>query len=192
MKKQNPASQVKIVQNGDPVLRELAQPISVKDIVSHKIQKVIADMKAALTQQEDGVAIAAPQIGVPLQIFVVSGNVLDAALERMEERVEEALKMGKQKKHSDMVFINPVITKLSREKEEMEEGCLSVRWMYGKIKRSSKATVVAYDEKGQKVERGASGLLAQIFQHETDHLNGVLFIDKAYDVQEILPEDLKK
>ena len=188
MKKTNSASHIRIVQNGDPVLRELAQPVPVKDIVSPKIQKIIADMKAALTQQDDGVAIAAPQIGVPLQIFVVSGNVLDAALEKMEE----TLNIGNPKKNKDMVFINPVVTKLSRTKEVMEEGCLSVRWLYGKIKRSSKATIQADDENGQKVERGASGLLAQIFQHETDHLNGVLFIDKAYDVQEILPEDLKK
>jgi peptide deformylase len=170
------------------VLRELAQPIHVRDISSPKIQKVIADMKAALAEQPDGVAIAAPQIGTPLQIFVVSGQVLDAAIEKMED----ALHIGKQKKHPDMVFINPVITKLSRTKEEMEEGCLSVRWLYGKIKRSVKATVSAYDEKGQKVERGASGLLAQVFQHETDHLNGVLFIDKAYNIQEVLPEDLEK
>ena len=87
----------------------------------------------------------------------------------------------------DLVFINPKISKLSRDKDWMPEGCLSVRWLYGKTFRSKKATITAYDENGQKFTRGASGLLAQIFQHETDHLNGVLFIDHAKDVKEELP-----
>jgi peptide deformylase len=182
--KKTEISHVKIVQDGDPVLRELAQPVHVKDITSPKIVKIIDDMKTALASQDDGVAIAAPQIAVPLQIFVVSGVVLDSALEKMRYNKEDLQK----KKSEDMVFINPVITKLSREKSEMEEGCLSVRYLYGKIKRSTKATIRAYNERGEKIERGASGLLAEIFQHETDHLNGVLFTDKAYDIQEILPD----
>jgi peptide deformylase len=179
--KKNKTTHVPIVQNGDPVLRELAQPVRVVDITSPKIKKIIVDMKAALASQEDGVALAAPQIGVPLQIFVVSSFVLETALK----------KNGKETtKENDMVFINPVITKRSKEKQEVEEGCLSVRYFYGKIKRSMRATVRAYDENGKKVERGASGLLAQIFQHETDHLNGILFIDSAYNIEEILPEHL--
>ena len=86
-----------------------------------------------------------------------------------------------------MVFINPKISKLSREKEWLPEGCLSVRWLYGNTLRSKKATVTAYDENGKKFTRGASGLLAQIFQHETDHLKGVLFIDKAKNIKEEPP-----
>jgi peptide deformylase len=62
-----------------------------------------------------------------------------------------------------------------------------VRWLYGKTYRSKKATVEAYDENGRKFKMGGSGLLAQIFQHETDHLNGILFIDHAKDVKEELP-----
>lgn len=170
---------VHIVQQGDPVLREVAQTIPVKDITSDKIKKIIKDMKEALSTQKDGVALAAPQIGLPLRIFVVSGLILKTAN-------EEKYPSGE-----DMVFINPEITKLSKKKVELEEGCLSVRWLYGKIKRSERATVRAYDEHGNKVERGASGLLAQVFQHETDHLDGVLFIDRAYDIEEILPEDQK-
>ena len=91
-----------------------------------------------------------------------------------------------------MVFINPKISKLSREKEWVPEGCLSVRPLYGKTLRSKKATVVAYDENGKKFTRGASGLLAQIFQHETDHLDGILFIDHAKDIKEELPENESK
>ncbi len=70
----------------------------------------------------------------------------------------------------------------------LDEGCLSVRFLYGKIKRSEKATVTAYDETGKKFSYSGTGLMAQIFQHETDHLNGILFIDTAKDVEELTPE----
>ncbi|MDB5258844.1 MAG: peptide deformylase, peptide deformylase [Candidatus Taylorbacteria bacterium] len=169
-----------IVQSGDPVLRELAQSVSLKDIGTPRIDAVIADMKITLAGQKDGVAIAAPQIGVPLRIFVVSGAMLKAALEH-EKLPTDGI-------GADLVFINPTITKLSRDKMPLDEGCLSVRWLYGKVKRSVKATVRAYNERGEIIERGASGLLAQIFQHETDHLEGTLFIDKATQLEEIPPE----
>jgi peptide deformylase len=92
------------------------------------------------------------------------------------------------KVYGHITYINPVITKISKDKSLMEEGCLSVRYAYGKVDRSEKATVKAYDENGKLFTKGASGLMAQIFQHETDHLNGVLFVDKAIDVKEIPPE----
>ena len=144
-------------------------------------------MKAALDSQEDGVAIAAPQIGVPLRIFLVSGAALDMIKNhgKKEEEIEEG------PASSDITFINPVITKLSKTTEWMEEGCLSVRYFYGKVKRSTKATVTAYDEKGTLFTRGASGILAQIFQHEVDHLNGILFIDNAKEIEDIPPPEKK-
>lgn len=74
----------------------------------------------------------------------------------------------------------------------MPEGCLSIRWLYGNTVRSTKATIKAYDERGKIFTRGGSGLLAQIFQHETDHLNGVLFIDTAEDIEDIPPDSLTK
>mgnify|MGYP001569580945 CR=1 FL=1 len=169
-----------IVQDGDPVLRECAQAVPLKDIPSAKIQKVISDMRMAMESQKDGVAIAAPQIGVPLRIFMVSDSI-------MKEADENYKSIGR-----NLVFINPEITKLSRDKHEVEEGCLSVRWKYGKVSRSIKATISGHNEIGEKVVRGASGLLAQVFQHETDHLDGTLFIDKAFDIQDIPPEELKK
>jgi peptide deformylase len=88
----------------------------------------------------------------------------------------------------DTVYINPQIKKVSRKKRQLDEGCLSVRYLYGKVKRAEKVTLEAYNEKGEKFTKGGSGLLAQIFQHETDHLDGVLFIDKAENVVEVLPE----
>jgi peptide deformylase len=158
----------------------------VKDISSAPIKKIIKDMIKALDEQDDGVAIAAPQIGVSLRIFVVSGKIFDEGFSS-DDYVRDP-----KNTHPDAVFINPEIIKLSREKKFMPEGCLSVRWLYGEVRRATRATVRAYDEHGKKFERGAGGLLAQIFQHETDHLDGVLFIDKARDVQEMKPDHAKK
>jgi peptide deformylase len=89
----------------------------------------------------------------------------------------------------DLVFINPQILKKSREQELMEEGCLSVRWLYGQVKRAKKVLVKAYDETGKPFTFGGSGLMAQIFQHEIDHLDGVLFIDKARGLKEMPPQN---
>ncbi len=168
-----------IVQSANPILREKAKEVQIKDIASQKIQDIISDMKLAMSTQKDGVAIAAPQISFPLRIFIVSDKTL-------KEADEDYKSTGR-----DLVFINPIITKLSREKHEVEEGCLSVRWKYGKVSRSVKATIEGYNELGEIVKRGASGLLAQIFQHECDHLEGILFIDTAKDIQDIPPEELE-
>jgi len=170
-----------IIQKENKVLREIAKPVPIDEISSSKIQKIISDMKEALDTQEDGVAIAAPQIGLSLQIFVVSHRAFDIYKEGELPEIEQ--------KHEDLVFINPQITKLSKKSEWTEEGCLSVRWLYGRVKRSTNTTVSAYNEKGERFTRGAGGLLAQIFQHEIDHLNGILFIDKAIEVGEMLPEE---
>lgn len=174
-----------IVQVGDPILRKTARAVPEKEIRSPKIQDVIRRMKEALDSQEDGVAIAAPQIGESLRIFVVSEKTFDVP-ENVHERVARKKELAS-KKYGHLVFVNPIITKLSKQKALLEEGCLSVRYKYGKIERSEKATVRAFDDTGKKFTRGASGLLAQVFQHETDHLNGTLFIDKAVDVKDIPP-----
>jgi len=168
---------ITIVQKENPVLRAKALAVPVADITSAKIRKAIRDMKAALATQPDGVAIAAPQIGVSLRIFVVSGKIFEETWKR-----GEGLPEGTAIQVPDLVFVNPVITKLSRAKRWMHEGCLSVRPLWGEVERSLNATVVAYDESGTKFTRGAGGLLAHIFQHETDHLDGILFIDSARNV----------
>jgi peptide deformylase len=171
---------IEIIQQNHPTLRKVAETVTEKDISSAKIKKVIQNMIIALASQDDGVAIAAPQIDAPYRIFVVSHKVF------------ELTKRHKHATGKDMVFINPVITKLSKDKKNLEEGCLSVRYLYGKVSRSHKATVEALDENGLKFTMGASGLLAQIFQHEIDHLDGILFIDKAKNIEEIIPEHIAK
>lgn len=174
----------KILQQKEKVLRKIADEVRIADIKTKKIQNILKEMSQALKSQDDGVAIAAPQIGYKLRIFVVSGKIFHKDFIRGEKEFE---KISKKEIIKDLVFINPKISKLSREKEWVPEGCLSVRWLYGNACRSKKATITAYDEMGKKFTRGASGLLAQIFQHETDHLNGILFIDHAKDIKEELP-----
>ena len=187
-----------ILQKDSPVLRGVADPVNPKDFGSPELQKIIEKMKTALEKEEDGVAIAAPQIGVPLRIFVVSHRAFEYMAKdeiAPQEAPTEAEKtdisspVAKRKhKRKDMVFINPEITKLSKKKVWVPEGCLSVRWLYGEVQRADKATVRAYDETGKLFTRGGSGLLAQIFQHENDHLDGILFIDSAKKVEEITQE----
>ncbi len=178
---------IKIVQKENPVLHAIAKEVPIADITSAKIQKILRDMKKALATQGDGVAIAAPQIAVPLRIFVVAGKIFDDSFINGEGSTD-----GDEIKNPDLVFINPVITKMSKTKKWMHEGCLSVRPLWGEVERSTHATVTAYDEQGKKFTRGASGLLAHIFQHETDHLNGILFIDKARNVAPgTVPEEPK-
>ncbi len=174
----------KIVQKEDKVLRQSTKDIPISEIKTLKIQKILKEMSEALKSQSDGVAIAAPQIGYKLSIFVVSEKIFHKDFVRGEQEFD---KIPGEEVEKDLVFINPKISKLSRDKEWVPEGCLSVRWLYGKTHRSKKALVAAYDENGKKFQRGASGLLAQIFQHETDHLKGVLFIDHAKDLKEELP-----
>ncbi len=185
-----------ILQKEEPVLREIASEVPVEEITTAKIRKIISEMKEALDSQDDGVAIAAPQIGYALRIFVVSGKVdeiiAEAKRNRSKKTLDETVEEKPPVRSPDMVFINPTMKKISKERKSMEEGCLSVRYLYGQVSRAKKATVVAYDEFGNKFERGGTSLLAQIFQHEMDHLDGVLFIDKAENIEEILPEDIKK
>jgi peptide deformylase len=172
---------IEILDRDNPVLRKIAAEVPPGEILSPKIQKILEDMKIALLSQEDGVAIAAPQIGISLRIFIVSKRAHQLANKRKAKDSEEIAE--------DLVFINPKILRSSKKKKRMEEGCLSVRWLYGQVERSEKVQIKAYNERGELFERGSTGLLAQIFQHETDHLDGVLFIDKAENLEEIPPEE---
>lgn len=166
-----------IVQDGHPALRAEAHDIPKKDIGSPAIQELITDMKALLAKEKYGVALAAPQVGETLRLFIVAGSVRKRAKKEVEEDVPEA-----GMPETDQVYINPQLLKVSRGKKEKHEGCLSVRGKWGMVPRAEKATIKAYDENGKLFTRGASGLLAHIFQHEMDHLNGILYTDKAKEL----------
>ena len=161
----------KLVPEDHPALHSIAEEVPISDIKNPKIQKVLKDMRSALTSYNaegfTGVAIAAPQVGIPLRIFIVHDT-------SKEPREKGSI--------PDIVAINPHIVKVSKRKRIVGEGCLSVPHHYGAVERSTNATIRAYDEHGNVYERGAGGLLAQIFQHEVDHLDGTLFVDRATKV----------
>jgi peptide deformylase len=164
---------MKIVQEHEhPALRVTSEKVPAALFGSTELAETIRQMFALLKAEDDGVAIAAPQIGIAKQIFVI------------------APKVAKTLKENHLVYINPKITKCSQEKKYMDEGCLSVRWLYGQVLRHTRVTITAYDENGVKFQRGAGGLLAHIFQHETDHLAGRLFIDTAINITKLSDDDI--
>lgn len=112
-------------------------------------------------KKHKGVGVAAPQVGVLKRFCFVSNN-------------------GKK----PQLLINPVITKRSSAKEWAEEGCLSIPQVYGKVERNVSVTVEFVNQNAEKEELEASGFLARVIQHEIDHLDGILFIDKAKDIYE--------
>lgn len=165
---------IQIDENEHNTLRKESRPIKKEEFGSEYLREVVTVMQKALSKETDGVALAAPQIDLPLKIFVLSPNAY----------TEET-------KWKPLVFINPQITKVSKKTAIMQEGCLSVRWVYGKTKRYTNATVEAYDIEGNKFSYGGSGLIAHIFQHEIDHLHGVLFIDHGFELEEFTEEEIR-
>ena len=152
-----------ITDKDNKFLRSQAEPV---EKITPEIRELIRKMKKIM-KTNNGVGLAAPQIGVNKQIFVA-----------------ELLYEGEE----DGIFyaaVNPKITNVSKEKEKLEEGCLSLPKLYGEVPRAKKITVEYLNEMGKKKRLKASGLLAIIFQHEIDHLNGGLFIDKAKEIKKI-------
>lgn len=158
-----------ILTEPNPILRRRAKEVDPASIQSREVQVAIRDLKETLAKSEDGVGIAAPQVGIPLRIFIVS---------------EEAKFLDDEKSREghvwkNFIYINPIITKFSQRKAEGIEGCLSVPGKYGIVERPEKVHIEAYDETGKKFGQGASKFYARVLQHELDHLDGILFIDKV-------------
>lgn len=128
------------------------------------IKKMRAIMKVAI-----GVGLSANQIGLDFQLFVA----------------EIPQKKGTPKFYA---IFNPKIIKASEETEVLEEGCLSVPMIYGEVERSKKITLEGLDKNQKKIRIKAFGLLARVFQHEVDHLNGILFIDRAKNLKQYTGE----
>jgi len=149
-----------ILNHPNPILRKISRPLTLEEIRSPKIQSLISDIEKTMITK-DGAGLAAPQIGENIRLLVL----------RDGERV--------------MVIINPQITKKSWAREVDEEGCLSVldkagNIIFGNVERHKKIQCSYLDTKGKKQKISAENILARIIQHETDHLNGILFIDKLY------------
>lgn len=169
-----------IVQDGTPVLRQIAEPVPEEMFGTPELAAIIKDMEKALEPELEGVALAAPQIGIPYRIFVVRKDRTEPPQPLNEDGTEPAPREA-----VNEVYINPEIVKTSRRRAHMDEGCLSVRGIYGTTTRHERATVRARHADGSRFERGGGGLMAQIFQHEIDHLNGILFIDHAEHLIEV-------
>lgn len=174
---------VSILQKEKPVLRAKAEPVPPQEITSREIKGILRKMRLALASREDGVAIAAPQIGVSLRIFLVSPKAFESA---RKEKLNPPQGEEKPALESDYrVFINPEIIKSSKNRLWLEEGCLSVSGLYGKALRARKVSVRAHDQHGKIFALTGNTMLSQIFQHEIDHLNGILFTDHAKDLHSL-------
>lgn len=158
-----------IVQNPNKILRTISKIVTKAEFGSPELKSLLIDMSDTLIYEGDGVALAAPQIAVNKRIFVVAGKVFNMRDETNSKEIP------------DLVCINPEIIKISKDKKLMHEGCLSVRPLYGDIRRASRVTIRAQDVNGEYFEMTGSGLIAEIFQHEIDHLNGISFPDRITD-----------
>lgn len=141
-----------IVKLGEDILRQKAEPVAE---VNDEIRKLAEDMFDTMIDA-DGVGLAGPQVGKNLRMFVL---IADDDVRR--------------------VFINPQIIKTSEELGDYDEGCLSIPQVYETIRRPVKVTVQALNENGKPFTLDADGLLARIIQHEYDHLDGIVFIDRG-------------
>jgi len=162
-----------IVQDGAPVLREIAKPVPEELFGSSELAQIVADMTEALDKEPEGVALAAPQIAVPYRLFIVREDRTVPLPEVAEDKASPTPEPKIE------IYINPEIIKTSRRCALGEEGCLSTRGIYGVVSHHERVTVSARRIDGTHFTRGGGGLMAQIFEHEIDHLNGTLFIDRA-------------
>lgn len=149
-----------IIKHPNEILRQKALPVA--NVLIPEIQKLIPEMIETMVKS-DGVGLAAPQIGQSIRLVVI------------------------RHRDSDLVIFNPEILKKSLLKEWGEEGCLSVPFTFGQVKRHKNVTLQYIDQNGKTTKIVARGLLARVIQHEVDHLNGVLFIDKAKKIEVIEP-----
>src|SRR5512139_3966825 len=157
---------LKVSRMGHPVLRKKVRPVPVADITAAPIQRLIDDMTQTMLEY-NGVGLAAPQVHEELRLFV-------AQVIRDPEDEEEGEGGGPE----ILSLINPEIKPASRHVEEDWEGCLSIPDLRGLVPRYRDISVKAYDRTGRQIELQATGFMARVIQHETDHLDGVLFLDR--------------
>jgi peptide deformylase len=160
---------LKVARMGHPVLRARARPIEPTQIGSPRIQQLIDDMFETM-QEYQGVGLAAPQVHESLRVFVAGFTPNDE-----DDESTRGVPL--------MALINPEITPISPELVEDWEGCLSIPDIRGRVPRSRQISVRAYDRRGKRIELKAAGFTARVIQHETDHLDGVLFFDRMKSFQ---------
>ncbi len=150
---------------GDPVLRERARDVSPEELASPEVQTLIDDM-IETKRGANGAGLAAPQVGEPLRIAIAE---VEAGNPRYPYKPPIPL----------TVFVNPVIEPLDDEVARINEGCLSIPNLRGELERHVNVRVRYLDREGAEREEVKRGLTAGTFQHEVDHLDGILFVDRA-------------
>jgi peptide deformylase len=158
-----------IIIEPDKFLHQISEKIEQADLATPRLQKLIASMVETM-YAKDGVGFAATQIGQGVRLIVIS---------------KEFNPLNKRK---ELILINPTWEKTSIFKSWDEEGCLSVPFIYGEVKRYRKIKVRAWNEKGQELNFMAEDYEARVIQHEVDHLDGVIFVSKAKNLHEIRKE----
>ena len=158
-------------------LRAKTAPFDFKKFTRKEINDLVARMRKTM-KVANGIGLSANQIGLSLSVFV-------AQAPKDEKR-------GSYESGKFYAVFNPEIVEFTKSKVPFEEGCLSIPHTYGEVKPADKLTLIGFDKTGKKIKIKARGLLAEIFRHETEHLNGKLFIDRADKVYKITPEERLK
>ena len=161
-----------IVQVGEPVLRELAAEVPVEKIGTAELQELFRTMIAVM-RDAPGVGLAAPQIGVPWRVIV-----LEDREDRMARLTPDERRERERVAFDVRVVVNPVVTGVGEERATFFEGCLSVAGYAGLVERYREVDVSGVDENGSPIRWRASGWPARIVQHEVDHLEGTLYVDR--------------
>jgi peptide deformylase len=165
---------LKIVQAGEPVLRQTARPLTQQEIIGDDIQRLIRDMKETM-HDAPGVGLAAPQVGLPLRLAVIEDRedlLKGLAPQEVEEKERRPVPFH--------VIINPQITSSGGDTVDFYEGCLSLTGFSAVVPRARAVHVEYLDERGEPQSVDASGWHARILQHEIDHLRGTLYIDRMH------------
>jgi peptide deformylase len=166
------AVKLEIVQAGNPVLRQRARPLAPAEIASREIRDLIESMRKCM-YDAPGVGLAAPQVGLSLQLAVIEDRE-----EYHKDVAEEQLRERERRPVPFTVIINPKMTFIGEEKAEFFEGCLSVAGFSAVVSRARAVRVECLNERAQQIRIDASGWHARILQHEIDHLHGALYIDR--------------
>ena len=163
---------LKIVQAGDPVLRKKSRQLTREEITSAQIQQLI-DLMRQTMREAPGVGLAAPQIGQSIQLAVIedrSTYINDLSADELAERQRSAIPFH--------VIINPKLSVVGNSTAQFFEGCLSVEGYQAVVDRALNVRVECLNEQGEAVTINAQGWYARILQHEIDHLNGTLYVDR--------------
>ena len=156
-------------QFGNPILRETAAILTKKQIASKETKQLITDMRYTLNKKHYGIGLSVPQVGRGIVI-----SVTEIKPTKLRPNLPKS-------KWASLVVINPKIIKVYGSRKQVYEGCISFAGVFAKVPRYKKIRLRYLDEKGTSHEKDFKDLLAHVLQHEIDHLNGVLFVDKVKD-----------